>query len=163
MKRMWLAGLAVMILSVCGWCAENRPVHWEPTAAFGWESDSRHLVRFTTTTTAANTTVCVVSTHTAYSLTVPSDVTFSPVQTSSTTNTWGGRSYLNFQVVDTPAATDHVSFDFRTVDISTNTSPWLLEGQWLSPDDPVAWQGEVCFKAPSTFTVTGWYWMGRPR
>lgn len=152
---------ALTFLPLLGWGAgENRAPQWEPTAVFGWETDQRHVVRFTTTTTAGNQQVCLVSTHTAFSLTVPSDVGFSPTQTSSTTYTWGGRAYMAFQVV---SATSNVSLDFGTVNLSTATSPYLTQGQWFSPDDPVAWQGPVCLVSPSTFTVTGWYWMPRAR
>lgn len=143
--------------------AENRRIGWEPTATFGWEAGAGNMVRFTTTTTAANAVVCVVSTHTAYSLMVPSDVTFSPVQTSSTTNTWGGRQYVNFQVVDVAGTGNFVSVDLTRLDISTNTSPRLTDLDWFSPDQPIAWQGELCLQSPSTFTVTGWYWNGRSR
>lgn len=163
MKVLALLMLAWLYLPRMGWAAENRRVAWEPVATFGWEADLRNIVRFTTTTTSANVQVCVVSTHTAQSLTVPSNVTYEPVQTSSTTNTWGGRSYSIFQVVATGAATDHVNVDYGTVSLSTTTSPYLTVGQWFSPDDPVANQGPVCLMSPSTFTVTGWYWEARPR
>jgi len=157
-----LAGLGVLtLLSLKSFGAgENRAIGKDPVEIHGWESDSRFVVRFTTTTGTANGPVCVVSTHTAVSFIVPSTTSFSPSQSSSTTYTWGGREYMSFQVV---SAASNVSVDFGTVDLSTTTSPYLTQGQWFSPDDPVAWQGPVCFQSPSTFTVTGWYWTARAR
>lgn len=153
-----LAGLCLWALpAVAG---NNSRVGWDPVSEFGWEADAKNVVRFTTTTVSANTAVCLVSTHTAGNFVVPSAVSMAPVQTSSTTVTFGGRAYMVFQVV---SSTVNVSVDFDTVSLSTTTSPYLTQGQWWSPDDPVAWQGQVCLQAPGLFTVTGWYWGLRPR
>lgn len=147
--------------STPGYGAQNhRNVATEPVANFGWEADMRHLVRFTTTTTAANTVACVLSTGTVGNLQDSGTGTFSPTIASSTTVTYGGRGYT---VVNVISAASAVSVDYGSVYISTTTSPRLTQGDWWSPDDPIIWQGPLCFMSPSTFTLTGWFWFQRPR
>ena len=140
----------------------NRNVATEPVANMGWEADLRYTVRFSSTTAAANTKFCV-STMTVGDLTYSTTTyrgSFSPELGTSTTTTYGGRAYTSLQVI---SAASNVSFDFNVVDISTTSSPYLTQGQWFSPDDPVAWQGSFCLMSPSTFTVTGWMFFERPR
>lgn len=137
--------------------ADQFPVGKAPVARYGWVADQRNVVRFSTTTAAASTAICVVSTHTAGNFLTVSGMNYLPTQTSSTTVTGGGRGYVMFQIVDTPNATDRVAVDLWSAGLSVTSSPYLLEGQWWSPDDPVAWQGPVCLISATTFTVTGWY------
>lgn len=161
-KALWLL-MSFFVVSVwVGWveAGDNRDAPRLDVADRFSPMDNRWKVRVTTTTTAANTAVCLVSSHTVINFVVPSSATFSPSVASSTTTTYGGRNYFTFQVV---RGASNVSVDFDTVDLSTTTSPFLTEGQWFSPDDPVAWQGMVCLMSPSTFTATGWYFTDKHR
>ena len=122
-------------------------------------TDDRFMVRFSTTV-PANTATVILSTAAPRNLVVPSGINFSPSITSSTTVTYGGRAYTILQVT---SGASNVHVDLNRVDISTNTSPFVTAGQWWSPDDPVAWQGEIVMKSTSQFSVTGWMWFEKPR
>jgi hypothetical protein len=168
-KSLWVRWL--VLAGLLGFCAmaltagqDNSKIGTFPTANVGWETNMRNMVRFTTTTSAANTVFCV-STMTVGSLTYSTTTyggSFSPsaALATSTSTTYGGRGYMTLQIV---GAASNVSVDLNAVDISTNTSPYLTQGQWFSPDDPIVWQGSVCLMSPSTFTATGWMFFERPR
>lgn len=143
----------------------NRNVPKAAIAKHGWDADLRHVVRFTTTTASANVQF-FVSTMTVGSLTYSTATyggSFDPTLATSTSTTYGGRDYMILQIVDIAGTGSFVAVDLNTVNISTNTSPRLAEGDWWSPDDPISWQGPVGLMSPSTFTATGWIYFQRPR
>ena len=153
----------ILLLTPClALGADNRGVARDDVANRLWTAPDAHRVRFTTTTASPNAIVCLVGTMTATNLVVLSthSVSYSPTITSSTTVTYGGRSYMMFQVV---GGSRNVHVDYSHGNLSTTNSPYLTVGQWYSSDDPVAHQGPVFATSIATFTVTGWIWFDRAR
>lgn len=159
MKRLMILGL-FLVMGVVVW-ANNRGVPRQDVADRFFTADSRYKVRVTTTTSVGDATFCV-STMTAVNLSTTSAYggTFTPSLSASTATTYGGRAYSVWQVY---GSSSNVVVDLSSQDISTVTSQYLTSGQWWSPDDPMAWQGEICFKSVSTFSVTGFLYFDKPR
>lgn len=117
--------------------------------------DNCYTVRFSTTLPSANSTVQILSTQTAQSQNWTTGISFS----TSPSATLGGRASTTFQIV---GATGKIHVDFTSADISTNTSPYREQGDWFSPDNPDAYQGNIFVKGESTATITGWIKFDRP-
>lgn len=161
MKKVLFAMVMVMAASLGHAVDSNRGVSRMDVADRFWPTDHRNLVYFSTTTTAVNTALCLVSTMTSVQLsTVSYGVSFTPVLVASTTVTYGGRAYMTFQVT---GGTSNVSVGYASTVSTGAENPYLTVGQWFSPDDPVAWQGQVWLISPSTFSVSGWLFFDRPR
>lgn len=161
MKNKILAAAILLLAATAGAVDSNRGVSRADVADRLWPADHRHIVYFTTTTTAQNSALCLVSTMTQVQLsTVSYGVSFTPTLSASTTTTYGGRAYMSFQVT---GGSSSVSVGY-TSSVSTGPqSNYLTLGQWFSPDDPMAWQGELWLISPSTYTVSGWLLFDRPR
>lgn len=151
--------LGLLLVGGAVWAGDNRELYGDIVKPTYREIDSRYVVRFSTII-PANTTTMLVSTQTARSLGVAPGINYSPTLVASTTVTMGGRIYMTFQVVD---AVSNVHVDLNSGDTSTATSPYLTEGQWWSPDDPVAYQGAVYARSASTACLTGYIYFAKPR
>ena len=161
MKNKILAAAILLLAATAGAVDSNRGVSRADVADRLWPADHRHIVYFTATTTAQNSALCLVSTMTQVQLsTVSYGVSFTPTLSASTTTTYGGRAYMAFQVT---GGTSNVSVGYASSISTGAASPYLSLGQWFSPDDPVAWQGQVWLISPSTFSVSGWLFFDRPR
>lgn len=161
MKNKILAAAILLLAATAGAVDSNRGVSRVDVADRLWTADHRNVVNFSTTTSAVNTALCLVSTMTSVQLsTVSYGVSFTPVLVASTTVTYGGRAYLTFQVTggSSPVYVSYLST------VSTGTAnPYISQGQWFSPDDPMAWQGQIWLISPSTFSVAGWLFFDRQR
>lgn len=71
------------------------------------------------------------------------------------------------QVQDCAAATDKVFWSIANSNVSTSTGSWMLEGDYFTMDDPVAWQGPMyarveAGKANCQVTIQELYSTGAP-
>jgi|SRR5688572_16877282 len=143
-------GVAAPAISLAANPTSKTPIrlNYEP-------KDNCYVVRFSTTLPSANTAVRIASTQTAQSINWASGINFS----TSPTDTLGGRASMMFQIVN---AAGKIHVDFTSADISTVTSPYVEQGDFFSPDNPDAYQGNVFVMGETTGVVSGWIKFDRP-
>jgi hypothetical protein len=114
--------------------------------------DQFYVITFSTTI-PANTDVLLLGDHGVSTTTVnwPSGITFS----TSPARSNGGRSYLYFQAIEGQTPNQKLHWNYGT-SVSTNTSPYLTEGQGFPPATfPFVWQSSMTVRSTGTFKVGG--------
>lgn len=141
---------------VYGASEDNRPLGALPSRAIPFQVDDDYVIRFSTTV-PANTDVNIVPDHWIWygaSMTWTSGVTYS----TSPAHNNGGRMWVGFQAIEAATQGDtgqKLHWSFNTT-VSTNTDPYITQGQWFPPTDwPFIYQGTITVRSTATFKIGG--------